>query len=179
VSIFVPLILILLGIVILLLSRRKRAASGVPGGQVVYEDTGLEEFEPPRPLFSRRYMLAGKPDYLVKQGKLLIPVEVKSGRAPQYPYDNHVVQVIAYCLLIEDIYRVTPTHGIIRYPERSFEIPFNDYERQRLIKVIAEMRERLGIETVSRSHHFPTRCAGCGYRHDCDEALPQQQNLMP
>lgn len=167
-----------IGAILLALSFRKKKASGLPEGQIVYQDTGVQEFAPSKPLFSEKYKLTGKPDYLVRQGNQLIPVEVKSTPAPAQPYANHVAQVMAYCLLIEDIYQVIPTHGVIRYTDHSFDIPYTQQEYERLVQIMADMRRKLGVEPVARSHQSPTRCDGCGYRHECDEALPAQNALI-
>ena len=68
--------LLLVAVALWLFSCRTRAATGLPAGQVVYVDTrGWQKSD--RPLFSNTYRLTGKPDYLVKDGRNLIPVEVK------------------------------------------------------------------------------------------------------
>ena len=76
--------LLALGLLLLWLAQRGRARSGLPQGRVVYTDTGgWNRLE--RPLFSREFLLTGKPDYLVADGADVIPVEVKSSRAPAHP----------------------------------------------------------------------------------------------
>ncbi|MGD2177025.1 MAG: hypothetical protein PVG71_04305, partial [Anaerolineae bacterium] len=89
VAILVALALLLLG-----LARRGRAHSGLPEGRMIYTDTGGRR-RPDRPLFSDRLLLTGKPDYLVDSGDDVIPVEVKSRRAPDQPYASHVLQLAA------------------------------------------------------------------------------------
>src|SRR6185503_21030995 len=93
------------------LSRKTAEASGLPQGRVVYVDTGawgrLE-----KPLFSQRLQLTGKPDYLVRDGEKVVPVEVKSGRAPaDGPYESHVFQLAAYCALVTEAYGHRPAYG--------------------------------------------------------------------
>jgi len=74
-------ILLLLGVVTLRWSRRARRATGLPSGKVIYADTSRWQHAE-RPLFSRQHQLTGKPDYLVREGRAIIPIEVKSSRAP-------------------------------------------------------------------------------------------------
>ena len=57
-----------------------------------------------KPLYDPLSGLTGKPDYLVEENGFYIPVEVKSSRAPGLPYDSHIYQVAAYCLLVERTY---------------------------------------------------------------------------
>ena len=75
------LILLLVGLVAMVWSHRARSATGLPNGKVIYADTSRWQ-RAERPLFSRQHQLTGKPDYLVREGRAIIPVEVKSSRAP-------------------------------------------------------------------------------------------------
>ena len=115
--------LVVAGALLLVLSARRRRFLGLPAGGISYSDTGPEG-EAPAPLRAPRYRLAGRPDYLVRQGRHLIPVEVKTGRAPAVPYDSHRLQLGAYCLLVAENHR-RPPHGILRYADDSFEIPYD------------------------------------------------------
>ncbi|MGH2524206.1 MAG: CRISPR-associated protein Cas4, partial [Anaerolineales bacterium] len=74
----IPLLLLFFALLLWLLARRARAASGLPEGKIVYTDMGGWG-RPERPLFSARLQLAGKPDYLVREREAYVPVEVKSG----------------------------------------------------------------------------------------------------
>jgi len=89
-----PIIAILAVITALLLfwlSARKQKTAGLPGGRVIYADTsGWQPVE--KPLYDPILGLTGKPDYLVKKGKQIIPVEVKSSRVMASPYDSHTAR---------------------------------------------------------------------------------------
>ncbi|MEZ4638650.1 MAG: hypothetical protein R2856_27435 [Caldilineaceae bacterium] len=61
----IALLIAALGLFILFWARRKRTETGLPSGKVIYSDTGDWE-TPEKPLFSRRYGLVGRPDYLVR-----------------------------------------------------------------------------------------------------------------
>ncbi|HVN14404.1 MAG TPA: PD-(D/E)XK nuclease family protein, partial [Anaerolineales bacterium] len=118
---YLVLFLFLLGIIFLLQSNRQRGETGLPSGRVIYTDTrGWGKLE--RPLYDQALGLTGKPDYLVQQNGQIIPVEVKSGRAPEAPYDSHIYQLAAYCLLVEKNYGKRPSHGIIHYTDRDFAV---------------------------------------------------------
>ena len=78
-----------LGIWVLIQARAARRESGLPVGRVTYVDTGAWD-RCERPLFSNRHRLTGRPDYLVRNRRDLIPVEVKSGTSPQAPYPGHL-----------------------------------------------------------------------------------------
>src|SRR5512139_2055420 len=100
---FLAFLLILLALFLYWQSSRQRKEAGLPRGRVIYTDTrGWGKLE--RPLYDGELGLTGKPDYLVRQKGQIIPVEVKSGRAPEAPYDSHIYQLAAYCLLVQKAY---------------------------------------------------------------------------
>ncbi|MBN1287546.1 MAG: CRISPR-associated protein Cas4 [Anaerolineae bacterium] len=164
------LLVIIAGLALLLLSKLGRRKSGVPDGEVVYSDTGAER-EQEKPLYSARYRLAGRPDYLVNKDNRIIPVEVKSGRAPEQPYQSHILQLAAYCLLVEEVYRQRPPYGIIRYADCMFEVDYTDKLKRDLIEVLGQIRADMRAPEVRRSHNQEARCMRCGYRHECDDSL--------
>ncbi|MBU0704425.1 MAG: CRISPR-associated protein Cas4 [Chloroflexi bacterium] len=161
-------VLLALGLLLLWLAQRGRAHSGLPQGRVIYTDTGgWNRLE--RPLFSQEFLLTGKPDYLVADGDDVIPVEVKSGRAPVQPYHSHILQLAAYCLLIEECYRRRPPYGIIKYADRAFEVDYTSELEDELLATLDDMRDDLADGNATRNHDEPRRCQACGYRQHCDQ----------
>jgi len=165
------LMLLAAGVALFFIARGQRRASGVPAGEIIYSDTG--DWRPnDRPLFSNRYRLTGKPDYLVRQGGEIIPVEVKSTQLRgRKPYDSHVMQLAAYCLLVEDVLGVRPSYGILRYADATLRIRYTPQLRDRLLATMAAMRRAERARDVPRSHDDPNRCRYCGYRDACDQTL--------
>lgn len=151
-------------------ARAGRQQAGLPAGRVTYVDTGAWE-RAERPLFSNQYHLTGRPDYLVRVRDDVIPVEVKSGAAPARPYEAHILQLAAYCLLVEEVKARPVPYGIVKYDDRAFEINYTPELRQRLLDTLAAMRASLAVPEVERSHHDARRCAGCGYRDGCQDRL--------
>jgi CRISPR-associated exonuclease Cas4 len=162
--------LLALGLLLLWLAQRGRARSGLPQGRVVYTDTGgWNRLE--RPLFSRQFLLTGKPDYLIADGADVIPVEVKSSRAPAQPYPSHLLQLAAYCLLVEECYRRRPPYGIVKYADRAFEVEYTPELEDQLLATLDCMRTDLADGNAPRSHEEPRRCQACGYRRWCEQGL--------
>ena len=79
---------------------------------------------------SERYGLSGKPDYVLQEGGELVPVEMKSGRTPKGPLFSHIVQVAAYCLLLEDHTGRKVNRGMLKYSEAEFDVEFDENLRQ-------------------------------------------------
>ena len=151
-------------------SGRQRKEAGLPGGRVIYTDTrGWGKLE--RPLYNDLLGLTGKPDYLVQEKGQIIPVEVKSGRAPESPYDSHIYQLAAYCLLVEKSYGKRPPYGIIHYENRDFAVDYTPELESSLLDLLAEMRRDELKREVERSHEQAARCARCGFKSACDQSL--------
>ena len=162
--------LVIIALLIFWQASRRRATLGLPGGRVVYTDTsdwlGVDD-----PLYDPVWDLTGKPDYLIHQGKTIIPVEVKSGRTPAAPYNSHIFQLAAYCLLVEQVFGVRPTHGLIRYAQRTFAIDYTAALESELKSLLEELRTFRRKRNVQRSHESPGRCRRCGYQSVCEESL--------
>jgi CRISPR-associated exonuclease Cas4 len=153
-------------------STQLHQQTGLPTGRLIYADTSSHEWRRPvQPLYSELHNLSGKPDYLVETDRGLIPVEVKSGPAPPVPYLGHLLQVAAYCLLVEATTGCTPPHGLLKYADALYEIDFTPELRQELLSVLTEVRQARLADNVPRSHQQPNKCAACGVRYACDEAL--------
>lgn len=186
-------LLILLSGLFLWLGHRQRTGSGLPAGQVIYSDGGQapdpkhsrwyarlggHQWEKPaRPLYSRRYGLVGRPDYLlqVREGHRTstIPVEVKSRKRPGQPYASHILQLATYCLLVEENFEATPPYGLLCYADDTLHIPFTDALRRQVLAIADDIRQARRMWDIPRNHHEPARCRACSYRHACgSEALP-------
>lgn len=169
-AVFALLLLLAAGLLFWWAGRQQRRL-GLPSGRLLYEDSGAQE-QLQDVLLAEDLGLLGRPDYLVQAKEGLVPVEVKSGRTPQRPFETHILQLAAYCALVQRNYNQRPPYGIIRYPERSFNVPFTTELEARLIAVLSEMHTALatGVEQ-HRSHTMAARCRACGYRDVCVEQL--------
>ncbi len=120
----------------------------------------------PATLRSERYGLVGRPDELrrLRDGRI-VPVEFKSrSTPPRGPTPSHVVQVRAYCLLVEEATGVTPPYGVLRYSDGEFRVRWDDRAREELLSVRDELlRPYDGRATPSRA-----RCARCPWFGGCD-----------
>ena len=102
---------------------------------------------------------------------MVIPVEVKSSRVAEAPYDSHIFQLAAYCYLVGKSYGVRPAHGILKYPNRTYRIDYTPELEANLVDLVVEMRAKGHLRKINRSHESPRRCDHCGYRSTCDQRL--------
>jgi CRISPR-associated exonuclease Cas4 len=167
---FFALILFLVALVILWQAGRRQRAIGLPAGRVIYTDMrGWGPVE--QPLYDPELGLTGRPDYLVEQAGRLIPVEVKSRPVSSAPFDAHVYQLAAYCLLVHRNLGKRPEYGILRYPNRTYAIDYTPQLERELLRMLTQVRLQDRLKDVPRSHDSPQRCAGCGFRSICDQRL--------
>lgn len=170
-ALVVGLILLALALGLWLWSSRLEESAGLPDGRVIYADTG-GWFANQETLYSNQLKLAGKPDYLVQEANGdIIPVELKSAQAPCQPHESHILQLAAYCRLVEEHYGVRPSYGIIQYSDRAFGVEYTDELEEDLLDLLADMRSDLFAADVARDHDEGARCARCGVRGQCGQRL--------
>lgn len=155
---------ILLGIGYLLL-RVLRQARGV----MVYQNVRARRNRKVMTAFNE---IIGTPDYLVHTPDSIIPVLVKNNPAPQAAHYAHVMQVIAYCLLVSENMPKRPTFGVIRYGDgRTFEVDFDEDAVEELVAIFDDIDRNQRAADVPRSHQDRQRCYACSHRNRCDQSL--------
>jgi CRISPR-associated exonuclease Cas4 len=170
----VGLALLLLAALLWIWGLRLRRKTGLPWAPVIAQDTYGRTLD--KPLFARRIGLTGRPDYLLDIRGSTIPVEVKPGRRAARPYESDLMQLAAYCLLVEETSGAAPPYGLLRYAERTFRLDYTERVRDELLALLDELRAVLREPDCARSHDDPRRCQGCGFFEQCDEALGVDQS---
>ncbi len=171
------IIVIILGLAIFLLivsrcikheARKVRKKHNIPVEKITYSDLNTLA----KPLFSKRYQIAGKPDYIIKKNKQYIPVEVKTGLHYELQ-KNHTFQLATYCQLLEDAYGGLVPYGMIVYNDtgQQYQISFDPKLRFELESTINKMRQELKTGKVVRNHQDLYRCKSCSMRSNCTMKL--------
>lgn len=150
VFIAITLLLLCIGIIILWLIKRQEEQFGILTGHKIYSDT---EKSPGVILYSKTINLAGKPDYIIKDKDSVIPVEVKTGKTPSEPYQNHVMQLMSYCLLVEEDYGKAPIGGYLKYPQKEFKLLYTEEAKEGVINLVKEITQlKVSGEELYCSH---------------------------
>ena len=147
-----------------LLGEHQRAL-GLPEGELVYEDADGQGDT----LSSSEYPLVGKPDYIVqlRDGRP-VPVELKLNvRDATAPYNNHQIQVAAYCLILEDYFERAPTHGILRYADREFTVEYTPALRRKVIRLLGQMALCSAEEPPPLARQRVAKCRACTFQPIC------------
>lgn len=169
------ILLAALALLIMLLNERRRQRErlieerqrtlGLPAGELVYEDADGQG----EPLSSSEYPLVGKPDYVVQlpDGRP-VPVELKPNvHDASAPYSNHIIQVAAYCLILEDYFEQAPTHGILRYADREFTVEFTPSVRKKVIRLLTEMAQCTEQQPPPLKNQRAAKCRACTFQAVC------------
>jgi CRISPR/Cas system-associated exonuclease Cas4 (RecB family) len=160
---------LLLGIALRWMAARERGELGLPPGEVLLADTGEERGSP---LVARSIALRGRPDLLLRDGNMVVPVEVKTGRTPDEPHRGRVMQLMAYCLLVAETEGVRPEYGILRHPDREFRIAYDARNERDLRELLSAMLvEKVAGRGQHRSHRPTRRCGACSLRDRREEQL--------
>ena len=147
-------------LILLIIMERRREKNGFPDGKIVYEDLSGAQ-KPRKVLFSETYDLCGKPDLILEQNGVLIPVEIKNMVQNDLYAASHRMQLLAYCLLIEETYHLAPPYGLLRYRDQMIEIRYDRKAKKELLKTIEAIRKG----KVKKKSGL--QCSLCGYRSIC------------
>ncbi|MFZ9857853.1 MAG: CRISPR-associated protein Cas4 [Roseiflexaceae bacterium] len=158
----------------LMVARRIQQRVGIPWSHDIRADA--DGALPHVPLLvDDELQLVGKPDYIVRRGADLIPVEVKPLRRAKRPYESDIYQLLAYCLLIERTYGNRPPYGLLRYATQTFRIDYDDDMAASVIDIVMQMHHLHDTQDVPRNHNSVMRCRGCGFWQKCDQSLVLQE----
>jgi CRISPR-associated exonuclease Cas4 len=157
----VALVLGLLGLLLVVLSKRGRGLRGLGSGETLALDNVT--------LFSKRLKLVGRPDRIVRQDGSLIPEEWKSAKKVSH---GHRLQLGAYFLLIEEKYRERPPFGVVVLGDGSRVEVENSTALQLEVLAIAEkIREHRAKLSAEIPVNQPAwKCRVCGQRRNCRQA---------
>lgn len=167
----IGLALSILAAIIWILARLRRSRLGIPAGDIIYSDLGTWE-EQQDPLYSAELRLVGRPDYLIREPNGgVVPVEVKSTTAPQKPREGHILQLAAYCLLVDDVLGYRPGYGILQYRDKAFAVDYSDDLEADLLDLLSDMQDDAIEGESDRDHEELHLCLRCGLRDNCDQRL--------
>lgn len=162
------LLLAAAAVVLAVLSVLVRRRFGV-AGRVTRSDAGVAR--PVLLLRSAHHGVSGKPDYLIEERGRIVPVELKPTRRSDHPWLRDVVQLAAYCLLLEEAEPRFAGYGYLRYATRTFRVDFTPTLRAELLRTLAALRADLGAGDVDPNHDDPRRCARCALVAACGRPL--------
>lgn len=169
----------LAAIIVAAVISRRRTQAGLSRdgltGQVLYTDADGAA----KAFVSHRHGLVGKPDYIVEEDGALVPIEKKTRDCSNgKPFKGELLQLAAYCLILEDRSGKKVQLGRLQYNDRTIDVPFDSALRDSLMQVLGEIRACGESEDVARSHDSITKCAACEFSTSCTGSLARPR-LLP
>jgi CRISPR-associated exonuclease Cas4 len=165
---------IVLALLLFWLSARSRRKTGIPDGEVFYQDLAGQPFAA-QDLRSLTLGISGKPDCLIRTSDGIVPVELKKSKRPPARgevYPNHMMQNLAYCALVEEQLGERVPYGLVIYAGQQVRrVEFTDSNRKWLMLTISAVQAARLQKEARRNHNQRGRCSGCGVREKCDQAL--------
>ena len=132
------------------------------------QDLNPEDKQHSKTYFSQKYRLVGKPDETFAYGDTEIPIEYKGSYVKDKAYPSHIVQLAAYCLLIEDHFGKRPPYGKIVYNNgKEFEIKYTKELRASLLTTMKNMRMENPEKELPPICEDTRKCKHCGYAYFC------------
>lgn len=120
---------------------KDRREVGVKGATAIYADEKGTKL-----LVAEHLELQGKPDFIFETWllKRYIPLEIKSGKlTEEEPHPGDVYQLVAYFLIIEEVYGKRPPYGKLVYANKTFTIRNTAKLRGNLHRTMKQMRQML------------------------------------
>ena len=83
-----------------------------------------------------------------------------------------MIQALAYCALVEDQMKTPAPYALVIYAGQQVRrVEFTEPRQRWLLDTIRQLELARERQVANRNHDHPTRCAGCGVRSHCDQAL--------
>lgn len=161
----ISIFFILISLVIKRNVKNLKKKHEIQNGVITYTDLNKTS----KTLYSKRYRISGKPDYIIKRDGAQIPVEVKTGKH-YHLKESHKFQLAVYCHLLEENYNKLVPYGIIVYSDthKIYKIPFNPKIRFELENIIKKMRTLLRTNEIEKDHIDARKCIRCSMNNNCN-----------
>jgi CRISPR-associated exonuclease Cas4 len=155
------LALLLVGALLIWWAVRSRYVRGLGSGETVALDNVT--------LFSERLRLVGRPDRIIRKGKVHVPEEWKSSKRMNH---GHELQLGTYFLLIEEKYGERPPYGVVVLGDGSrVRVKNTEQLRSEVLSIAQNIREsRARIEEEIPVNQPAWKCRGCGQKLNCRQA---------
>lgn len=142
---------IILGTLLLLFALTQKKGFGALSNEIHYLDHGDERGIV---LYAKEYHLMGRPDAIIKKDNKFFPVEKKTGRTPTKPYANHVIQLMAYCFLVEENYGEVPPGGFLQYNDKEVFVEYTSEKRELVLNILESIIEHRKSNEEPSCNHF-------------------------
>lgn len=155
------------------ITMKEKVQHGQPFSKLVYTDESGGKL-----LIDKEHLLQGKPDYIFQSyftGRL-IPFEIKSGVCKEdLPHEGDLMQLVAYFVILEEVYGKRPKFGKLVYANKTFKIRNTRTLRKELLRTLEEMRDMLDGHMPKACETSYLKCRNCVCKHTVCEWYEEQE----
>lgn len=126
--------------------------------------------------------LSGKVDQVLVYPDGIVPIELKSGRAPKEgAWENHKIQLAAYALLLENMFRISIDAGYVKYIDEdvSRRIVINAFLKDQVRELVTAVNSLLKSGNLPKRCSNKNKCDNCGLKKICysEDVAEKAQHL--
>lgn len=114
--------------------------------------------------------LVGVIDQIEISRENIIPVELKTGKAPDDGlWPSHRIQLAAYLMLIEEEFSKQPEYGKVRYLDvaQDRKLTMNPFLKEEVTNLRDKVKELLNSTELPKQCENKNKCASCGLKKQC------------
>ena len=123
--------------------------------------------------------LVGVIDQIEISRENIIPVELKTGKAPDGGiWPSHKIQLAAYLMLIEEEFSKQPEYGKVRYLDVTQErkLTMNPFLKEEVTNLRDKVKGLLNSTELPKPCENQNKCNSCGLKNQCyDDALLKEK----
>jgi len=150
---------------------------------------GLELWESFTPKIKSEYKItaeelgiSGKVDQVLVYPEGVVPIEIKSGRAPKEgAWDNHKIQLATYALMLENTFKVSIAAGYVKYVDENISrrIEINAFLKDQVKDLVKNVNDMLKSKVLPKKCSNTNKCEKCGLKKICysDEIAEKAKSL--
>ncbi|MBW3010921.1 CRISPR-associated protein Cas4, partial [Candidatus Woesearchaeota archaeon] len=119
---------------------------------------------------SKELELKGKIDRIEKHDDKIVPIELKTGKAPRESvWEGHLIQIGAYMMLLEEQFQKPVNDGMVEYLTEKIKRPvkMNPFLKNDILKLKEEVKELLASDKLPEITENKNKCKICGLRDEC------------
>lgn len=106
--------------------------------------------------------LHGRVDRIEQHENRIIPVEIKSTKAPEEGiWDSHRVQLAAYMMILK------ANQGSLEYSNKTITLEKDEEMETEILNLIQEVKEMLQKTELPEINQNQNKCNKCGIRNEC------------
>jgi len=125
--------------------------------------------------------LTGKIDRVEVYPGRLVPIELKTGNPPREgAWENHKVQLAAYALLLEKVFGITVSEGLVHYIDagQKVSVSINPFLRDKVKELLVKVRHLLKAGVLPPIVDNERKCAVCGLRNRCHSLVTEEKQKI-